>query len=345
MLALTRALGNRDLARLSATDDAMFFPLLGRLVTYPQALAWPLAGLAVLAVTACAVAARRRRLTTVPRLLTGTAAALIPLIAAPAAAAGLWALLVVVRPGYAALSLGDPYRPTLYRWALGAVTATVVLAWFVALRRRVGALALTIGALVWAGVLAVATAALLPDAAHYGTVPAAAGGAGTLAAVLLGPGRPRRQLAAAAAAPHPGSPSWFPPVRRCSASSESPEASPGCCSLPSGAYLSSSLVQDRNEDLKIFCKAFPVRNGPRFAKPAFTIDFDQQLLNCPNNIAIPFVPGGKVQFPARRLRCLPAAYPMHHQHPRAQRAAPPDERLLAELPGSRRGALHESANK
>lgn len=115
MLALTRALGNRDLPRLSATDDATFFPLLGRLVTYPQALAWPLAGLAVLAVTACAVAARRRRLTTVPRLLTGTAAALIPLIAAPAAAAGLWALLVAVRPGYAALSLGDPYRPTLYR--------------------------------------------------------------------------------------------------------------------------------------------------------------------------------------------------------------------------------------
>jgi hypothetical protein len=69
MLALTRALGNRDLRRLSATDDATFFPL-GRLVTYPQALAWPLAGLAVLAVTACAVAARRLRRTTVARLLT-----------------------------------------------------------------------------------------------------------------------------------------------------------------------------------------------------------------------------------------------------------------------------------
>jgi hypothetical protein len=204
MLALTRALGDRDLARLSAADDATFFPLLGRLVTYPQALAWPLAGLAVLAVTACAVAAYRRRLITLPRLLTGTAAALVPLLAAPAAAAGLWALLVAVRPGYAELSLGDPYRPTLYRWALGAVTATVVLGWFLLLRRRIDALALTIGALVWAGVLAVASAALLPDAGHYGTVPAAAGGAGTLAAVLLGTGRPRRPLAAAAVGAAPG---------------------------------------------------------------------------------------------------------------------------------------------
>jgi hypothetical protein len=204
MLALTRALGNRDLPRLSAPDDATFFPLLGRLVTYPQALAWPLAGLAVLAVTGCAVAARQRRLTTLPRLLTGTAASLVPLIAAPAAAAGLWALLVAVRPGYAELSLGDPYRPTLYRWALGAVTATVVLAWLLLLRRRIDALALTIGGLVWLAVLAVAGTALLPEAAHYGVVPAAAAGVGVLAAVLLGPGRPRWQVVAVAVGAVPG---------------------------------------------------------------------------------------------------------------------------------------------
>jgi transposase-like protein DUF772 len=30
------------------------------------------------------------------------------------------------------------------------------------------------------------------------------------------------------------------------------------------AYLSSSLVTDRDPDLQVFCKAFPVRNGPRF---------------------------------------------------------------------------------
>jgi hypothetical protein len=79
------------------------------------------------------------------------------------------------------------------------------------------------------------------------------------------------------------------------------------------AYLASSLVQDRDPDLQVFCKAFPVRNGPRFAKPAFTLDFDQHTLTCPNSVTMPFVPGGKVQFPAEvcaacplRVQCTPA---------------------------------------
>jgi Transposase domain (DUF772) len=66
------------------------------------------------------------------------------------------------------------------------------------------------------------------------------------------------------------------------------------------AYLSSSLVRDRPDDLQVFCKAFPVRNGPRFAKTAFTLDFDQGLLTCPNQLTMPFAP------PAR---CAPSAPP------------------------------------
>jgi transposase len=34
-----------------------------------------------------------------------------------------------------------------------------------------------------------------------------------------------------------------------------------------GAYLFSSLVRDRRDDLKVFCKAFPVRNGPGSPRP------------------------------------------------------------------------------
>jgi Transposase DDE domain len=71
------------------------------------------------------------------------------------------------------------------------------------------------------------------------------------------------------------------------------------------AYLSSSLVRDRPGDLQVFCKAFPVRNGPRFAKPAFTLDFDKGLLTCPNSVTMPFVPGGKVQFPAQTCQSCP----------------------------------------
>jgi hypothetical protein len=97
------------------------------------------------------------------------------------------------------------------------------------------------------------------------------------------------------------------------------------------AYLSSTLVRDRDPDLAVFCKAFPVRNGPRFAKPVFSIDFDQQLLTCPNNIAMAFVPDGKVQFPA----AVCAACPLRTQCTTSTRGRSvqihPDERLLAEL--------------
>jgi Transposase DDE domain len=97
------------------------------------------------------------------------------------------------------------------------------------------------------------------------------------------------------------------------------------------AYLSSSLVRDRDPDLQIFCKAFPVRNGGRFAKPAFTLDFDQHLLTCPNHVTMPFVPGGKVQFPA--TACQPC--PLRTQCTTSTRGRSvqihPDERLLAEF--------------
>jgi len=97
------------------------------------------------------------------------------------------------------------------------------------------------------------------------------------------------------------------------------------------AYLSSSLVRDRPDDLVIFCKAFPVRNGPRFAKTAFTLDFDQGLLTCPNQVTMAFVPGGKVQFPAE----VCAACPLRAQCTTSTRGRSvqihPDEHLLAEF--------------
>jgi transposase len=97
------------------------------------------------------------------------------------------------------------------------------------------------------------------------------------------------------------------------------------------AYLSSSLVRDRPDDLQVVCRAFPVRNGPRFTKHAFHLDFDQGLLTCPNNITMAFVPGGKVQFPAT----VCAACPLRIQCTTSARGRSvqlhPDERLLAEL--------------
>jgi hypothetical protein len=95
---------------------------------------------------AAALLARRRGLATVPRLLIGSAAALIPLVVAPAAAVGLWSALVAIRLGYGELLMGNPYRPEPFRWALAGLTVTVILAWYLLLRRRVGAVALAVGA-------------------------------------------------------------------------------------------------------------------------------------------------------------------------------------------------------
>jgi IS5 family transposase len=98
------------------------------------------------------------------------------------------------------------------------------------------------------------------------------------------------------------------------------------------AYLASALVRDRDPELRVFCRAFPVRGpGGRFAKPAFTIDFATQTLTCPNQITMPFAPGGKVQFPAQVCR----ACPLRQQCTTSPRGRSvqlhPDERLLAEL--------------
>jgi hypothetical protein len=97
------------------------------------------------------------------------------------------------------------------------------------------------------------------------------------------------------------------------------------------AYLSSSLVTDRDPDLQVVCKAFPVRNGPRFAKPTFALDFDQGLLTCPNSVTMPFTPGGKVQFPAAACRSCPLR-PQCTTSARGRSVQiHPDERLLAEF--------------
>jgi hypothetical protein len=71
------------------------------------------------------------------------------------------------------------------------------------------------------------------------------------------------------------------------------------------AYLASVLVRDRPGDLAVFCKAWRVRNGPRFAKTDFTLDFDRGQLVCPAGQLMAFTPAGKVQFPAAVCQACP----------------------------------------
>lgn len=70
-------------------------------------------------------------------------------------------------------------------------------------------------------------------------------------------------------------------------------------------YLASALVRDRPDDLAIYCKTWPVRNGDRYAKTAFTLDWDAGTIRCPNQIAIPFRPDVTVRFPENDCQACP----------------------------------------
>ncbi|MEU8612761.1 hypothetical protein AB0C29_32700, partial [Actinoplanes sp. NPDC048791] len=114
----------------------------------------------------------------------GFAAALVPLIAAPVAAQLLWAMLKLIRPGYAE-QLIDPYRPFWYRLAILALTATIVFAWYALLRRRLGPAALAVGGLGWLAVLGLVLAAFAPGGSYLAALPALAGALTGIVAVLL----------------------------------------------------------------------------------------------------------------------------------------------------------------
>ena len=96
-------------------------------------------------------------------------------------------------------------------------------------------------------------------------------------------------------------------------------------------YLSSRWVRERPATLDIYCKAWPVRNGTRFPKTAFTLDWSRQTLRCPAQVELPFTPGGTVHFPAATC----AACPLRERCTTSARGRSvslhPDERFLTEL--------------
>jgi len=183
-LAVARELGDGDLAPLAdeGAEDATYFPVVGELVRYPARLVWPLAAAGLVSVGLLALVARRWELTSLPRTAAGAALAAVPLVVAPLAAQGLWWLLVAIRPEYGQML--DPWRPGWYRLATVAVLAAVVLTWYAALRRRVGAVPLALGGLVWLAVLGAVLAAVAPGGSYLAALPALAGALTGLVAVL-----------------------------------------------------------------------------------------------------------------------------------------------------------------
>ena len=74
-----------------------------------------------------------------------------------------------------------------------------------------------------------------------------------------------------------------------------------------------------------------MRNGDRFPKTAFQLDWAHGVLTCPQEVQMPFAPGGTVHFPA----AVCAACPVQARRTASPRGRSvhihPDERLLAEF--------------
>ncbi|GIE86513.1 M28 family peptidase [Actinoplanes regularis] len=184
-LAVTRELAGIDLDEVRHPGgDATYFPVPGLLVRYPGGLVWPLAVLAVLAVGALAVLARRRGRLTGKRLAIAGAFTLAPIVVSVVLAQLFWTVLTLIRPEYGALPI-DPYRPGFYRVAVVAIAAAVVFCWFALLRRRLGAAALAVAGLGWLAGLGVLLAALTPGGAYLATLPALAGALAALVALFV----------------------------------------------------------------------------------------------------------------------------------------------------------------
>ena len=97
------------------------------------------------------------------------------------------------------------------------------------------------------------------------------------------------------------------------------------------AYLASPLVQQRPDTLTIFCKAWPVHQGPYVSKNAVQLAWERHTLQCPGGERMPFVPGEVVKFPA--ATCARCALREHCTTSASGRSVTihPDEALLQEL--------------
>ena len=97
------------------------------------------------------------------------------------------------------------------------------------------------------------------------------------------------------------------------------------------AYLSSHLVRERSDELAIYCKAWPVREGKQFHKQTFALDWQRQIIRCPAEQEMPFVPGAVVHFPKEICAQCPLKAQCTSSAKGRSVSIHPDEALLVEL--------------
>ena len=186
-LAVAHELAGRDLADVPAGGEDVVMSVPWGLVRYPGAAELPLA-LATLVLAGAVVALqRRRRALTVPRATASIVVAIGLLVAAVLGGSAVWWIALLLDPGQASAVVGEPYRPLPYQVAmlLAGVGLPLLLVTFA---RRLGAAAITSGALLAVALGGCLLAVVLPGASTALAPPALFAALGALVAALL-PGR------------------------------------------------------------------------------------------------------------------------------------------------------------
>jgi hypothetical protein len=182
VLDAARHFSGRDLG--APRDGRLtYFTVLGELVRYPRGLAVPLAVLATAVLTATTLYSRRRGGVRARGVARAAAGLLALLVATTVVGFGAWQALLLVRPGYGSFAFGDTYRSEWYAAGALALTAALIFAWYLLLRRRQAPEEVGLAIWVWLAVFALVTAVFVPGAAYLFTWPPLVGSIALAAAV------------------------------------------------------------------------------------------------------------------------------------------------------------------
>jgi hypothetical protein len=102
------------------------------------------------------------------------------------------------------------------------------------------------------------------------------------------------------------------------------------CHIDRGYLAADAIAARRRAGMRVHCKAFPLRNGGRFTKADFTLDFEAARITCPAGMTVPLVPGAVARFPS--ATCQPCARrPQCTAAPQRSVSIHPHEPFLVEL--------------
>jgi hypothetical protein len=169
ILALVRTLGSQPTPANSVPDQT-YFPVLGRLAHYPVSLAWPLVVLAGLSFLGTLIHGLRLRALTWRGLGSGFLILLICLILCALIVNLLWSGIQALHPEYGyAVGRADESDDYLYTMGFAALALGVIASSVALVRKKVTALDLAAGALVFWLLIMIAVTILLPASSYLFT--------------------------------------------------------------------------------------------------------------------------------------------------------------------------------